>query len=153
MSNPVQNTERLEIFDEVKLLPATHLLCDALFRRDYRGFCILRSIVCGICWKVFWPSNSRCLCYTVSLHLCSSPLRIFRFTLNLILQSRKGGVGSSSRSGTYSVRSENLSCVGTKTTIAGLSIFFSLLLGYKLDAYLSLICCLFQTVAFRESIG
>ena len=153
MSNPVQNTERLEVFDQVKLLPATHLLWDALFRRDYRGFCILRSIVYGTGWKVFWPSNSRCLCSTVSLYCCFSPLQIFSFTLNLILQSRRGGVGSSSKSGTYSVRSESLSCVETTTTIAGLSILVSLLPGYKLDAYLSLINFLFQAVAFPECIG
>jgi len=103
--------------------------------------------------EAFWPSNSRCLCSTVSLYFCFSSIRIFRFTLNLILRSRRGDVGSSSRSGTYSVRSESLSCVGTTTTIAGLSILISLLLGYKRDAYLSLIYCLFQTVAFRESIG
>jgi len=103
--------------------------------------------------EAFWPSNSRCLCPTLSLYFCFSPLRIFRFTLNLILQSRRGGGGISSRSGTYSVRSESLSCVGTTPTIARLSMLISLLLDYKFDAYLSLIYCLFPTVAFRESIG
>ena len=103
--------------------------------------------------EAFWPSNSRCLCFTVSSYLSFSPLRIFRFTVNLILRSRRGGGGSSSRSGTYSVRSESLSCVGTTPTIARLSILISLLLGYKLDAHLSLIYCLFETVAFRENIG
>ena len=56
------------------------------------------------------------------MYFCFSPLRIFRFTVNLILKSRRGDVGSFSRSGTYSVRSENLSCVKTTTAIAGLSV-------------------------------